>query len=175
MKRTMTFGLALALGLGAVTSAEAKVEDSSARRLLFHEQLRLADNVVVTPGAPTTSVPAAPAPAAPQAAVVATPSETRVVHANVESSHNYMSTLAVSALMGGVVGVLVGGSIYYLGDRGTPRDIALWGAGGVLLGTGVGVLQLVVQENRVSSATALDRLPSDPAPTFRVALMRTKF
>jgi len=46
-------------------------------------------------------------------------------------------------------------------------------AGGVLVGTGVGVMQVVVQENRVSNAVA--RLPSDPAPTYRLALLRLKF
>jgi len=75
--------------------------------------------------------------------------------------------------MGGLAGGLVGGAVYYLGDRNDAINIAYWAAGGVLVGTGVGVMQVVVQENRVSNAVA--RLPSDPAPTYRLALLRLKF
>jgi hypothetical protein len=141
----------------------------------------VADNVVVTPGgttAPAQGQPAAQAvpvqaPAAQQPAETTT--NNHVVHADVGSSHNYMTTVAVSALMGGVVGLLVGGSLYYLGDRGNGRDVAYWAAGGVLVGTGVGVVQVVVQESRLSNATALNKLPSDPAPTLRLALYQKQF
>jgi len=59
--------------------------------------------------------------------------------------------------------------------RDHAQDIGYWAAGGVPLGTGVGVVQLVVQENRLSNAAALNKLPSDPAPTLRLALYRTAF
>ncbi|MEO8213344.1 MAG: hypothetical protein ABI560_09130, partial [Myxococcales bacterium] len=120
------------------------------------------------------TAPAA-APAPQQAAPADTSHTNRVVHTDVESNHNYMGTVAVSALMGGLVGVLVGGSIYFLGDRNDAQNIGYWAAGGVLLGTGVGVVQIIVQESRASQATALNKLPSDPAPTFRLALFRTSF
>lgn len=145
---------------------------------------RLADSVVVTPQgqsnpqpapAPAQPVVAAPVVQTPAQPVVAEPGPRKVVHTDVQPNHNYMSTIAVSALMGGLAGGLVGGAIYYLGDQEHAVNIAYWAAGGVLVGTGVGILQLAVQENRVSEATALRKLPSDPVPTFRLALYRTHF
>ena len=143
----------------------------------------MADSVVVTPqGTPSQQpapavqpVAAAPVVQAPAQPVVAEPGPRRVVHTDVQSNHNYMSTIALSALMGGVAGGLIGGAIYYLGDRNDAVNIAYWAAGGVLVGTGVGVVQLAVQESRVSEATALRKLPTDPAPTFRLALFKTHF
>jgi hypothetical protein len=89
-------------------------------------------------------------------------------------NRNYMSTIFVSALMGGLAGVLVGGALYFLVDDQThaPR-IGYWAAGGVLVGTGVGLAQVMVQESRADRAVSM--LPSDPAPTFRLALFRTTF
>jgi hypothetical protein len=89
-------------------------------------------------------------------------------------NRNYMSTVFVSALMGGLAGALVGGAIYFLVDdqQHAPR-IGYWAAGGVLVGTGVGLAQIMVQESRADRAVSM--LPSDPAPTFRLALFRTTF
>jgi hypothetical protein len=144
----------------------------------------VADNVVVTPsGGQAAPAPAQPAqvnvqPSAPaaQPAPVVDASPRKTVHTDVSSPRNYMSTIAVSALMGGVAGALVGGAIYFLDDdRDNARNIGYWAAGGVLVGTGVGLTQVLVQENRASEATAMRRLPADPAPTARVALLRTRF
>ena len=137
---------------------------------------RLADNVVVTPGAPTQAAPPAVEvrPPAPQPVEVEPPRKTKVVQADVES-HNYMGTLALSALGGGVLGALVGTSIYYLGDRHHAQYIGYWAAGGVLVGAGVGLIQVMVQESRASSALSSDHMPGDPAPTFRLALYRMSF
>ena len=151
--------------------------------LVAGQSVALADSVVVSPTAPAQ--PAQPAPAQPVLAapvaqapvqpVVTEGSPRKVVHTDVQPNHNYMSTIAVSAFMGGLAGGLVGGAIYYLGDRQDAINIAYWAAGGVLVGTGVGIVQLVVQEGRVSEATALRKLPSDPAPTLRLALFRAHF
>jgi hypothetical protein len=137
----------------------------------------LADNVVVTPG--TTTPPPAPTVVTPapsttvvEPAPVAPATRKTVVTEN-PAPKNYMSTIAVSALMGGVAGALIGGAIYYLGDQEHPRNVVYWAAGGVLVGTGMGLVQVMVQENRADAAVA--RLPSDPAPTFRVALLKTTF
>ena len=100
------------------------------------------------------------------------PSKKSVVHADVSPPHNYMGTIAGSALMGAVAGALVGGAIYYLGDQNHPANIAYWAAGGVLVGTGVGFTQIMVQESRASQATALQ---SDPARTYRLALYTAHF
>jgi uncharacterized protein YcfJ len=143
----------------------------------------LADNVVVAP----TPVPqAAPAqapvvatvnqpPVSTSSTVVETPRSNKVVHVDVSQPHNYMTTIAVSALMGAVAGGLVGGAVYFLGDRNHAENIAYWAAGGVLVGSGVGLVQILTEESRASEATALRKLPTDPAPTLRLALLRTHF
>ena len=143
----------------------------------------VADNVVVTPQASTAPavvpVPVQPVqqvqpvqPVVVQPAVETAPRRTTVVHE--ERSHNYMSTIAVSAIMGAVAGVLIGGAIYFLDNQQHPVRIAYWGAGGVLVGTGVGLVQLAVQEgdhDRVAS----NHLSSDPVPTYRLALLKLQF
>ncbi len=132
-----------------------------------------ADSVVVTPQAGTQPAPvyqpvqpvaAAPVEAAPRKTVV---TETKPT--------NYMATIAVSAFMGALAGALIGGAIYYLDDQRDPQNIAYWAAGGVLVGTGIGVVNVLVQESRADAAVASRRLPSDPAPTFRVALFKAAF
>jgi hypothetical protein len=137
---------------------------------------QLADNVVVTPqgsqapaATPVQTAPAQPAVVQP---VETAPRRTTVVHE--ESPHNYMTTIAVSALMGALAGALVGGAIYYLGNQDHAARIGYWAAGGVLVGTGVGLVQLAVQENRADAAVST-RLPTDPAPTYRLALLNLRF
>jgi len=175
MVATMMLGETLAM-------AKATTDTASAPAPAARTELRLADSVVVTPQGTSSQpapaaqpVAAAPVVQAPAQPVVAEPRTRKVVNADVQPNHNYMSTIAVSALMGGLAGGLIGGAIYYLGDQDHAANIAYWAAGGVLVGTGVGVLQLAVQENRVSEATALRKLPTDPAPTFRLALFKTHF
>jgi len=150
--------------------------------LMGASRLALADSVVVQPAPAATPAPApgapvvvqpAPAPAAAAPVAVDTePSRKAVVHADVSPPHNYMATIAGSALFGAVAGALVGGAIYYLGDQTHPANIAYWAAGGVLVGTGVGFTQIMVQESRASQATALQ---SDPARTYRLALYTAHF
>jgi hypothetical protein len=90
-------------------------------------------------------------------------------------THNYMGTIFVSALAGGLAGLLVGGSLYYLADNQQHASrIGYWAAGGVIVGTGVGITQVIVQESRAERATAM-RLPTDPAPTLRLALLTARF
>jgi hypothetical protein len=136
----------------------------------------LADSVVVTGQQPA----AAPAPALvvqpaqPMAQpVVVEPGRSRSTIVEHED-HNFMSTIAVSAIMGAVAGVLIGGAIYYLDGRDHPDRIGIWAAGGVLVGTGVGLTQVMVQNSRVNEA-AVTRFPSDPVPTFRLALFQSRF
>ena len=135
----------------------------------------LADSVVVT-GQPA----AAPAPA-----LVVQPAQPMAQPVVVErgrsrstivehEDHNFMSTIAVSAIMGAVAGVLIGGAIYYLDGRDHPERIGIWAAGGVLVGTGVGLTQVMVQNSHVNEA-AVTRFPSDPVPTFRLALFQSRF
>lgn len=183
MKKTLALAVSVALTTLAFTATPALAGEPTNRfgRLqLTPTGMLLADNVVITPGAEGAQAApaqqAVPAQAPPVQAAAPAQSTNKVVHTDVKPSGNYMGTIAVSALMGGLVGALVGGSIYFLDDdRDNPENIAYWAAGGVLLGTGVGVVQIMVQEGRASNATALRKLPSDPAPTMRLALFRATF
>jgi hypothetical protein len=135
--------------------------------------LRLAEVEVVNTPQAAPVAPAAPAPVvAPAVAPVVAPVGTReVVH---HHDDNYMSTIAVSALMGALAGGLVGGALYYLNDNQTHASrIGYWAAGGVLVGAGVGVVQIVA-ESRTESV-AMSRLPHDPASTYRLALLTSHF
>jgi len=165
MKINRVLGMALGLVMGAAPMA-------------------FADNVIVgtqpSAPAPAAAAPSAPAPvvvtptqAAPaQPVVVDDPSSRRVVHTDVQPTHSYMGTIAGSAFAGGAAGALVGAAIYFLGSQTHPYNIAYWAAGGVLVGTGVGIAQVMVQESRVDRATAMT---ADPAPTLRLALYQTRF
>ena len=134
-----------------------------------------ADSVVVTPQGNTapTAVPVQQ-PVAPVVQPVqpidTTPRRTVVTETR---PTNYMATIAVSALMGALAGALIGGAIYYLDDQNDPQNIAYWAAGGVLVGTGIGLVNVMVQESRADAAVA--RRTADPAPTFRLALFKTTF
>ena len=161
MKINRAFGMALGLMMSA-------------------SPLAFADNVIVgaQPATPAQPQPAQPsavvvqptAPVAAQPAVIDEPSHRTVVHE--EAPHSYMGTIFGSALAGGAAGALIGGAIYFLDNQHHPYNIAYWAAGGVLVGTGVGLTQIMVQESRASQATAMR---SDPAPTLRLALFHTEF
>jgi hypothetical protein len=139
----------------------------------------LADNVVVTPSGQTAPAPApvqAPAQVnvqpAEQAPVAPAPHKTVVTE---DHPHNYMATIAVSALMGAVAGALIGGAIYYLDTpREHPERVGYWAAGGVLVGTGVGLINVMADESRSERAVS-QNLPRDPVPTYRVSLLQTRF
>jgi hypothetical protein len=141
---------------------------------------RAGDIEIVNPSTAT----AAPAPAAvqvqpvqpvqEQAPVVAS-SRQRVIHEEVRAPRNVMATIAVSALMGGLTGLLVGGAIYYLADnQDHAARIGIWAAGGVLVGTGVGIVQVAADESRASAVVSHLWSP-DPAHTYRLALFRASF
>jgi len=181
MNTNRAFFISLVIALGAAPVAMAKTS-TSADDTAGHTYVQplpkaqtLADNVVVSPNNPApqaapTVVQPAPSTTVP---VAVEPQSTRreVISTDASPPRNYMGTIAVSAIMGGVTGALIGGAIYYLGSQTHPYNIAYWAAGGVLVGTGVGLTQILVQENRASNATAFQ----DPAPTYRLALYHTQF
>jgi hypothetical protein len=147
--------------------------------------LQLADVVVTNPNqTPTpTPAPAAPSavavpvqPATPAPAVVEAPEhQSKSTYVEQHSNRSYMGTIAVSALMGALAGALVGGSLYFLADdQHHPQRIGYWAAGGVLVGTTVGIVEVAVEESRADRAVTL-HLPSDPAPTLRLALYQARF
>jgi hypothetical protein len=182
--RTILFTMSISAMLAGVLLPARAQATAAGAEAVTHESATAPERVqpllladVVVNGQPNAAPPppAAPVVVQPQPApapIVEPRHSTTVVE---HQPRNYMSTIAVSALMGGVAGVLVGGAIYYLGDNQTHAGrILYWGAGGVLLGTGVGVVQIVSEESRLDRAT-VTRLPADPAPTYRLALCRLRF
>jgi len=147
--------------------------------LLGSTVARAGDVEVVNPNpqpqTQVTTVPTAPPPAQPVVVEPTAPPVRKEVHEDVQPPHNVMATIALSALMGGVAGLLVGGAIYYLGDHQEhAARIGYWAAGGVLLGTGVGIVQVVADESRADQAVSSAWTP-DPARTYRVALFTKHF
>jgi len=133
--------------------------------------LRLAEVEVVNSNPPASAPAVAPAAAPVAAEPVAVPQRREVVH---HHDGNYMGTIALNALFGALAGGLVGGAIYYLADdQNHAQRIAYWAAGGVIVGAGVGIVQ-VMEDNRTETV-AMSRLPKDPAPTYRLALLTTRF
>jgi len=174
-QRTISVGVLVAMLVPMTAMATVGNRAPVKRAPHLVEPLRLAD-VVVNP------TPAAPAPA-PAPVVTPAPAPTYVEappsHSNTYVEHgqhrSYMSTIAINAFMGGLAGVLVGGSIYFLADdQNHARRIAYWAAGGVLVGTTVGVIEVATEESRADRAVA-SRLPVDPAPTVHLALFSQSF
>jgi hypothetical protein len=139
---------------------------------------RAGDVEIVNPSSTQSAPPAPPAAVVPvqePAPVVAAPTRQTVVHEDVQPPHNVMTTITVSALMGGIAGLLVGGAIYYLADNQEhAARVGIWAAGGVLVGTGVGILQVAGDESRADRAVSSVWSP-DPARTYRLALFRAHF
>jgi hypothetical protein len=186
MKAIQLFGISAVVVAMSASSAFAKVTDGSNARASaaavtpLPRASTVADNVVVAPGqsAPAAAPQPAPAqvnvqPAQPVEAVPAyAPTHKTVV--TEDRPHNYMATIALSALMGGVAGALIGGAIYYLDNQDHPTNIAYWAAGGVLVGTGVGLINVIADENRAERAVST-RFEKDPVPTYRLSLLKTTF
>jgi hypothetical protein len=136
---------------------------------------RAGDVEIVNPNTtqPAAAPPPAVVPVEQPAPVVAPPQ--RTIQEDVQPPHNVMTTIFVSALMGGLAGLLVGGAIFYLNDNQEHAGrIGIWAAGGVLVGTGVGIIQVAVDESRANAAVSQLWRP-DPAPTFRLALFQKRF
>jgi hypothetical protein len=184
MKAINLLGISVVVVAVSSSAAFAKVDAGEHPVWPVPKASVVADNVVVTPG---TNAPA-PAPATPpnqtvnvqpvqagqpeQAPVAMPPHKTVVTE---DKPHNYMSTIAVSAIMGAVAGALIGGAIYVLDTpREHPERVGYWAAGGVIVGTGVGIINVMADESRSERAVS-SRLPSDPVPTYRVSLLQTRF
>src|SRR5215467_9033653 len=98
-----------------------------ATTLALARTARAGDVEIVNPQTQPAPAAAPPAvvPVQEPAPVVLPPQ--KVVHVDVQPPHNVMTTIAVSALMGGIAGLLVGGAILYLEDnREHAARIGLW-------------------------------------------------
>ena len=176
MKAIKLLGVSVVAVALSASAAFAKVEAGSAAVTPLPKAVTLADNVVVTP-AGQPAQPAQPVqtvqPVQPVQTVPVTPVPHRTV---VTENHprNYVATIAVSALMGGLAGALIGGAIYFLDDQNNPQNIGYWAAGGVLVGTGIGVINVVAAESRAERAIGLNHT-KDPVPTYRLSLFKATF
>jgi hypothetical protein len=186
MRVIKLLGVAVVAVAVSSSAAFAKVADQSSAGAGAVSPLpkasTLADNVVVTPQgqaapAPAPQVNVQPAPPVQEVQPVqpvVTPPQRQVI--TEDKPHNYVATIFVSALLGGVAGALIGGAIYYLDTpREHPANIGYWAAGGVLVGTGLGVINVIVDENRAERAISSNHLPTDPVPTYKVALFNASF
>ena len=182
MKAINVVGISVVAVALSASAAFAKVEPGAQAVSPLPKASMVADNVVVTPSGQTAPAPApvqAPAqvnvqPAQPveQAPVYAPTRKTVVTE---DRPHNYMTTIAVSAIMGAVAGALIGGAIYVLDTpRDNPQRIGYWAAGGVIVGTGIGIINVMADESRSERAVS-QNLPRDPVPTYRVSLLQTRF
>ena len=181
MKAINLFGVSV-VAVGLISStAFAKVEAGGSAVSPLPKAGLVADNVVVTPNqnpapapqpAQVNVQPVQPVQPVEAAPMVAPPHRTVVTE---DRPHNYVATVFVSALLGGLGGALIGGAIYYLDTpRDNPQNIGYWAAGGVLVGTGIGIINVAVDESRAERAVAT-HLPKDPVPTYRVSLLQTRF
>jgi len=181
MKAIKLLGVSVVAVALSASAAFAKVDSNTGAVAPLPKAVTLADNVVVTPSGQPAPAPQ-PAPTqvqvqpAPVQAVepVAVPAPTHRTVVTEDRPRNYMGTIAFSALMGGLLGALVGGAVYYLDNQDHAYNIAYWAAGGVLLGTGVGIVNVAADESRADRAVGLNH-PKDPVPTYRVSLLKTTF
>jgi hypothetical protein len=183
MKAIKLLGLSVMVVAFSASAAFAKVENVKAGTTTgvvqpLPSERTVADNVVVTPqgtSGPTPVQPVQPVqevqPVQPVQTVPMGPQRTVVTE---DKPHNYMTTIAVSALMGGLAGALIGGAVYYLDNQDHPYNIAYWAAGGVLVGTGVGLINVLADESRAERAVST-RFEKDPVPTYRLSLLKTTF
>ena len=181
MKTTKILGMAF---LGAVLSSSAAFAKTTDRGVVtpLPKAITLADNVVVTPQG-TTPAPA-PAPAQNTTVVPAPPAQNVNVEPAASPSRNtvhtehepkpFMSTIVWSAFLGGLGGALIGGAVYFLDDQEHPARIGYWAAGGVLVGTAVGIVNVATDESRAERAVS-SHLPRDPVPTYRLSLLQGRF
>ena len=186
MKAIRLLGVSVVAVALSASAAFAKVDSNTGAVAPLPKAVTLADNVVVTPSSQAAPAPApAPTPAQTQVQVqpaqpaqavepVAVPARTNRTVVTEDRPRNYMGTIAFSALMGGVLGALVGGAVYYLDNQDHAYNIAYWAAGGVLLGTGVGIINVAADESRAERAVGLNH-PKDPVPTYRVSLLNARF
>jgi hypothetical protein len=185
MKITKVAGIALlVVGVGLTSSAaNAKTTDRGGVTPL-PKAMTLADNVVVTPQgtapapAPAPSSTTTVVPSQPVQPVVVEPAAPAPARHTVHTEHQpkpFMSTIALSAFMGALAGGLIGGAVYFLDDQENPERIGYWAAGGVLVGTSIGIINVVSDESRAERAVSSRTMPRDPVPTFRLSLLQGRF
>lgn len=154
--------------LAASGAAQAEVKQAARDgKAVAAKQVRLAQgNTVVVPS--QQPAPAQPAPVVqpvqPVQPVDVSPRKTVTVE---DHPTNFMATIAASTFFGVLTGALVGAAVYYLDEpRRDPQHIYYWGAGGAIVGLGIGLINVAANQERseraVSDLTDKHRAPSGP-------------
>jgi hypothetical protein len=147
--KSVAVGLVGVLAAGGVASAETK---SGRGAQAPQHELRLAQNQVVVPAQPAPPPAAPPVQAAPQPVEVVPPHKTVVTD---DHPQNFMATIAESTFFGALTGALVGAAVYFLDDpRRDPQHIYLWGAGGAVVGLGIGLINVAANEDHRERAVS---------------------
>src|SRR5262245_32422867 len=146
MKAIKLLGISVAIVAAGSSAAFAKVPNETKAGASAVAPLpkatTVADNVVVTPSTQPAPTPAPPTqvqvqPVQPVQPVYVAPPPPQRTYVTEARPHNYVATIAISALLGGVAGAVIGGAVYYLDNQDHAYNIGYWAAGGVLVGTGV--------------------------------------
>jgi hypothetical protein len=146
--------LAGVLAAGGVASAEAATTTTAGKAAVSAKkrEQRLAQNQVVVPAQPAPPAAAPPVQVAPQPVEVAPPHKTVVTD---DHPQNFMATIAESTFFGALTGALVGAAVYFLDDpRRDPQHIYLWGAGGAVVGLGIGLINVAANEDHRERAVS---------------------
>jgi hypothetical protein len=135
--------------LAAGGAAQAGASQPVAKAQASTEAERQVAQVVVPAPSPPVVVPVQPAPAQP---VETAPRKTVVVE---DKPQNFMATIAMSTIFGVVTGALLGAAVYYLDEpRRDPHHIYYWGAGGAVVGMGIGLINVAANQDRSERAVS---------------------
>ncbi|MBA2662557.1 MAG: hypothetical protein H0U74_09705 [Bradymonadaceae bacterium] len=90
---------------------------------------------------------------------------------------NYIGVLTRSAFLGGILGGLVGLGGYLISGRTwDPWNIAYFAGGGILVGTAVGLIEIVARDDRAQGSRAsLEYLERDMPRTLDVRIFNLDF
>ncbi|MFU8802262.1 MAG: hypothetical protein ACNA8W_00495 [Bradymonadaceae bacterium] len=119
---------------------------------------------------------AAPAEPVPDTRVEADRREVREEVRVREGTGNYMLVVTRSAFLGGVLGALVGGAGYLISGREWSLwNIAYFGAGGVLVGATVGLVEVMMREARRPATASLEWMEREMPTTVQVPVLHLDF
>jgi hypothetical protein len=177
--RSVAFVLVGVFAASGAAQADAKKSPETVVVQKEKVTRHLAQNQVVVPAQPAP----APAPAAQPAPVQVAPQPVEVApHKTVVTEpkpQNFMATVATSTFFGVLTGALVGAAVYFLDEpRRDPQHIYYWGAGGALVGLGIGLINVAANEEhheRAVSDLSGKRGGSNGPRAFGVRLLGARF
>jgi hypothetical protein len=110
------------------------------------------------------------------------PQESTEVHTTREEvrvergTGDFMGVIARNAFFGALLGGLIGGAGYLLSGRDwSPWNIAYFAAGGVIVGTAAGLVELMIRETQRPPVASLEWMERQMPRTVVVPLMQVGF